>query len=111
MRTTQDIGMIDTSLFPYQNHPVRLEVLLENRIAWFQDDFYLQKYITSTKLKSKDIKVLYRDEKPIKPSKKHPKSLQQTIEKDDHRSGGGHRRSTKDLDPSGPVNRTRKPKK
>jgi hypothetical protein len=37
--------MIDTTLFPYQNHPVRLEVLLENRIAWFQDDFYLQKYI------------------------------------------------------------------
>jgi hypothetical protein len=103
--------MIDTSLFPYQNHPVRLEVLLENRIAWFQDDFYLQKYITSTKLKSKDIKVLYRDEKPIKPSKAKQKSLQQTDEKNDHRSGGGHRRSTKDLDPSGPVNRTRKPKK
>ena len=111
MRTTQDIGMIDTSLFPYQNHPVRLEVLLENRIAWFQDDFYLQKYITSTKLKSKDIKVLYRDEKPIKPSKKHPKSLQQTIEKDDHRSGGGHRRSTKNLDSPRTANIPRKPKK
>jgi hypothetical protein len=103
--------MIDTTLFPHQNHPVRLEVLQENRIAWFQDDFYLQKYITSTKLKSKDIKVLYRDEKPTKLSKKHPKSLQQTDEKNDHRSGGGHRRSTKDLDPSRPVNRTRKPKK
>ena len=103
--------MIDTSLFPYQNHPVRLEVLLENRIAWFQDDFYLQKYIERTKLKSKDIKVLYRDEKPTRTSKTNKKNLQQTVEKDNHRSGGGHRRSTKDLDPSRPVNRTRKPKK
>ncbi len=103
--------MIDTSLFPYQNHPVRLEVLQENRIAWFQDDFYLQRYIERTKLKSKDIKVLYRDEKPTRTIKTKQKSLQQTVEKDDHRSGSGHRRSTKNLDPSRPVNRTRKPKK
>ena len=102
--------MIDTSLFPYQNHPVRLEVLQENRIAWFVDDIYLQKYITSTKLKSKDIKVLYRDEKPPKVSKKHPKNLQQTVEKDNHRSGGGHRGSTKNLDTSRPTHRTRKSK-
>jgi len=93
--------MIDTSLFPYQNHPVRLEVLLENRIAWFQDDFYLQKYIERTKLKSKDIKVLYRDGKPLKTSKTNKKKLQQTVEKDDSGSGGGHRRSTKNLDPVG----------
>ena len=103
--------MIDTTLFPYQNHPVRLEVLLENRIAWFQDNFYLQKYIERTKLKSKDIKVLYRDEQSIKSSKTEQKSLQQTIEKNDHRSGGGHRRSTKNLDTGGSVNRPRKPKK
>jgi hypothetical protein len=103
--------MIDTSLFPYQNHPVRLEVLQENRIAWFVDDIYLQKYITSTKLKSKDIKVLYRDEKPPKVSKKHKKKLQQTVEKDDSGSGGGHRRNTKNLDIPGPTNSPRKPKK
>ena len=103
--------MIDTSLFPHQNYPVRLEVLLENRIAWFQDNFYLQKYIERTKLKSKDIKVLYRDEQSIKSSKTDKKSLQQTIEKNDHRSGGGHRRSTKNLDSSRPINSPRKPKK
>lgn len=103
--------MIDTSLFPYQNHPVRLEVLQENRIAWFLDDIYLQKYITSTKLKSKDIKVLYRDEKPPKVSKKHTKKLQQTVEKDDSGSGGGHRRNTKNLDTPRPTNSPRKPKK
>ena len=102
--------MIDTSLFPYQNHPVRLEVLQENRIAWFQDDFYLQRYIERTKLKSKDIKVLYRDEKPTRTIKTKQKSLQQTVEKDDHRSGSGHRRNTKDLDAGGIVGRTRKSK-
>ena len=103
--------MIDTSLFPYQNHPVRLEVLQENRIAWFLDDIYLQKYITSTKLKSKDIKVLYRDEKPLKTSKTNKKNLQQTVEKDDSGSGGGHRRNTENLDIPGPIKYTLKPKK
>ena len=103
--------MIDTSLFPYQNHPVRLEVLQENRIAWFQDDIYLQKYITSTKLKSKDIKVLYRDGKPLKTSKTNKKNLQQTVEKDDSGSGGGHRRNTKNLDIPGSIKCTLKPKK
>ena len=103
--------MIDTSLFPYQNHPVRLEILQENRIAWFLDDIYLQKYITSTKLKSKDIKVLYRDEKPPKVSKANKKKLQQTVEKDDSGSGGGHRRNTKNLDTVGGSRGVNKPKK
>ena len=100
-------------LFPYPSFGIRLEFGEKKNlsICYFECEYHLQKYIERTKLKSKDIKVLYRDEKPIKPSKKHPKSLQQTDEKNDHRSGGGHRRSTKDLDPSGPVNRTRKPKK
>ena len=102
--------MIDTSLFPYQNHPVRLEVPQENRIAWFQDDFYLQKYITCTKLKLKDIKVLYRDEKPTRTSKTDKKKLQQGTTKSS--DGGTSRpgRNTKDLDAGGNVSRTRKPK-
>jgi hypothetical protein len=70
----------------------------------FLDDIYLQKYITSTKLKSKDIKVLYRDGKPLKTSKTNKKNLQQTVEKDDSGSGGGHRRNTKNLDIPGPIN-------
>ena len=102
--------MIDTTLFPYQNHPVRLEVLLENRIAWFQDDFYLQKYITSTKLKSKDIKVLYRDEKPTKSIKAKQKSLQQGTAKSGDGGTSRPRRNTKDLDADGTVSSTRKSK-
>ena len=111
MRTLQDIGMIDTSLFPYQNHPVRLEVLLENRIAWFQDDFYLQKYIERTKLKSKDIKVLYRDEKPTRTNKTKQKSLQQGTTESSDGGTSRPRRNTKDLDSSRPINSPRKPKK
>ena len=103
--------MIDTSLFPYQNHPVRLEVLLENRIAWFQDDFYLQKYIERTKLKSKDIKVLYRDEQSIKSSKTDKKSLQQGTTESSDGGTSRPRRNTKDLDSSRPINSPRKPKK
>ena len=103
--------MISTELFPYENFSVRLEIKKEDRIAWFQDEYYLQKYLTRSKLKEKDIKVLYRDEKPTKSSKTNTKSLQQTVEKNNHRSGGGHRRSTKNLDTSRTVSRTRKPKK
>ena len=103
--------MIDTSLFPHQNHPVRLEVLLENRIAWFQDDFYLQKYIERTKLKSKDIKVLYRDEKPTRTNKTKQKSLQQGTTESSDGGTSRPRRNTKDLDSSRPINSPRKPKK
>ena len=110
MRTSQDTDMIDTSLFPYQNHPIRLEVLQENRIAWFQDDFYLQKYITSTKLKSKDIKVLYRDEKPTRTSKTNTKKLQQGTTESGDGGTSRPRRNTKDLDAAGTVSSTRKSK-
>jgi hypothetical protein len=102
--------MIDTSLFPYENHPVRLEVLQENRIAWFKDDYDLQKYITRTKLKPKNIKVLYRDEKPTRTSKTDKKKLQQGTTKSSDGGTSRPRRNTKDLDAVGNVSRTRKPK-
>ena len=102
--------MIDTSLFPYQNHPVRLEVLLENRIAWFQDDFYLQKYIERTKLKSKDIKVLYRDEKPTRTNKTKQKSLQQGPTESSDGGTSRPRRNTKDLDAGGIIRSSHKSK-
>ena len=59
----------------------------------------------------KNIKVLYRDGKPLKTSKTNKKNLQQTVEKDDSGSGGGHRRNTKNLDIPGPIKYTLKPKK
>ena len=105
--------MISTELFPHQNHPYRLEFGEKKNITlcFFECKEHLDKYIERYKLKAKDIQVQYRDEQPIKSSKTNKKNLQQTVEKDNHRSGGGHRRSTKNLDTSGTSNRTRKPKK
>lgn len=105
--------MIDTSLFPHENHPYRLEFGEKKNITlcFFECREHLDKYIERHKLKAKDIQVQYRDEQPIKPSKTNTKSLQQTVEKDNHRSGGGHRRNTKNLDPNRNSNRTRKSKK
>lgn len=103
--------MIDTSIFPYQSFGVRLEHKDEKKICWFVDDYELQRYITRHNLKVKELSIQYRDEKSTKFSKTNTKSLQQTIEKDDCRSGSGYRRSTKDLDTSRSINSTRKSKK
>jgi hypothetical protein len=99
--------MIDTSLFPYQSFPVRLEIPQENRIAWFADDYNLQKYLSRVKLKPKDIKVLYRDERPDKTKKKE---LQSRPTKTSSRSTGGNRRNTKDVDAGRTSNSSSKSK-
>ena len=99
-------------LFPYSSFGIRLEFGEKKNlsICYFECEYHLQKYIERTKLKSKDIKVLYRDEKPTRTIKAKQKSLQQTVEKDDHRSGSRPKRNTKDLDAAGTVSRTRKSK-
>jgi hypothetical protein len=99
--------MIDTSLFPHQSFPVRLEIPQENRIAWFNDDYSLQKYLSRVKLKPKDIKVLYRDERPDKAKKKN---VQSRPTKTSSRSTGGNRRNTKDVDAGRTVSGSRKSK-
>ena len=105
--------MIDTSLYPHQNHPYRLEFGDKKNltICFFECEQHLKKYIERHHLKAKEITIQYRDEKPPKISKTNKKKLQQTVETDDSGSGGGHRRSTKNLYTPRPVNRTRKPKK
>lgn len=70
------MSMIDTSLFPYENFGVRLEVKAENRIAWFKDDYDLQKYLIRSKLDKRTLKIDYRDE-PVISSKKHKRSVEQ----------------------------------
>jgi hypothetical protein len=102
--------MIDTSLFPHSSFPVRLEIPQENRIAWFSDDYSLQKYLSRVKLKPKDIKVLYRDEKPIGISKTNKKKLQQGTTKSGDGGTSRPRRNTKDLDAGRTPNRSRKSK-
>ena len=104
--------MIDTSLFPHQNHPYRLEFGEKKNptICWFECEQHLKKYIERYKLKAKELTIQYRDEKPTRTSKTDKKKLQQgTTESSD---GGTSRlkRNTKDLDAAGTVSRTRKSK-
>ena len=105
--------MIDTSLFPHQNHPYRLEFGEKKNptICWFECEQHLKKYIERYKLKAKELTIQYRDEKPTRTSKTDKKKLQQgTTESSD---GGTSRpkRNTKDLDSPRPINSPRKPKK
>ena len=65
--------VIDTSLFPYENFNVRLEIKAENRIAWFKDEYDLQKYLIRSRLDKRTLKIDYRDGEPISTSKKRKK--------------------------------------
>lgn len=105
--------MIEPILFPHENHPYRLQYgeKKDTTICWFSCKEHLDKYISRYKLKPKDIQVQYRDEQSTGISKTNKKSLQQTVEKDNHRSGGGHRRNTKNVDTTGNTDRSRKSKK
>ena len=70
--------MISTDLFPYENHPYRLEFGEGKNatICWFECEEHLQKHLTRYKIDTKVAKIDYRDEKPIKPSKKHKRSVE-----------------------------------
>jgi hypothetical protein len=92
--------MIDTSLFPYENHPYRLEYGEKKNvtICWFACDEHLQKHIIRYKLKVNEITVKYRDEKPIQSSQRDKKKLQQTTGKNSHRSAGSVSKRTTRMD-------------
>ena len=90
--------MIDTSLFPHQSFPVRLEVTQENRICWFKDKVDLQKHIDRYKLDKRKIKVFYRDEKSTEPSKDDPPKVRQRTPKNSAGSTNTGRKRTKSVD-------------
>jgi hypothetical protein len=69
--------MIETSLFPYENFPVRLHQKEENRVCWFKDEIDLQKYLNRYKLDKRTLKIDYRDGEPIDTSKKRKRSVEQ----------------------------------
>jgi len=104
--------MIDTSLFPYENHPYRLEFgeKKNTTVCFFSCEDHLQKYLTRYKLNPKTVKIDYRDEQPIKSSKKQQNRVEQGTGKTSNRSSSGTKRSTKKLDSAGTVSRSRKPK-
>jgi len=104
--------MIDTSLFPYENHPYRLEFGEKKNvtICWFSCSEHLQKYLKRYKLDSKTAKIDYRDGEPVKSSEKHQDSVPKGPGKISNRSSSGTKRGTKKLDFPGGSNRSRKPK-
>ena len=112
MRTSQVVGMIDTSLFPYETFPIRLQFgeKKELTICWFRDTVDLQKYLDRYKLDKRKVKIDCRDGESTEFSKEHKKKVRSTTPKINSGSTSGGRRSTKKLDSSGTSNSTRKPK-
>ena len=102
--------MIDTSLFPYENFGVRLEVKAENRIAWFKDDYDLQKYLIRSKLDKRTLKIDYRDE-PVITSKKHKRSVEQKSKPKSNRGTSSVRKRKSSVDTPRNTTRTTKRKK
>ena len=104
--------MIDTSLFPHENHPYRLEFGEKKNvtICWFSCPEHLDKYLKRYKLDSKTAKIDYRDGEPVKSSKKHQDSVSKGPGKISNRSSSGTKRGTKKLDSPAGSNRSRKSK-
>jgi hypothetical protein len=104
--------MTSTELFPYENHPYRLEFGDKKNltICWFECEEHLNKYIVRYKLDKKIIKIDYKNAKPIKSSKKNKDNLQQGTTKTSDRSSSRSKGGSKKLDTSGTSSRTRKPK-
>lgn len=91
--------MIETSLFPYSNFGVRLEQTDENRIAWFKDEYDLQKHIDRYKLDKRKIKILYRDdEQSLQSSKTNKRKLESKSKSKSNRSSSSVRKRKSNMD-------------
>jgi hypothetical protein len=101
--------MIETSLFPYENFPVRLHQKDENKVCWFKDEIDLQKYLNRYKLDKKTIKIDYRDGESIQPSKRNKRSVEQTPKPKSNRGTGAVRKGKSSVDST--RNTTRNPKR
>jgi hypothetical protein len=104
--------MIETSLFPYENHPYRLEFgeKKEKTVCFFSCEEHLQKYLNRYKLDKRTLKIDYRDGEPSQSSKTNKTKVRQGTGKSSDGSTSRGKRSTKDLDASRNTNRTRKSK-
>ena len=103
--------MIETSLFPYENFPVRLHQKEENRVCWFKDEIDLQKYLNRYKLDKRTIKIDYRDGEPTDASKKRKRSVEQKPKSKSDGSSSTVRKRKPKLDTSRNTTRNSKRKK
>jgi hypothetical protein len=71
--------MISTELFPYENHPYRLEFGEKKNptVCFFSCEQHLDKYLERYKLDKRTLKIDYRDGEPIDTSKKCKGSVEQ----------------------------------
>jgi len=105
--------MIDTSLFPYETFPIRLEFgeKKSRTVSYFQCEDHLQKYLERSKLDKRTIKIDYRDGEPTVRSKKHKRSVEQKSESKNNRGSSTVRKRKSSVDSPGNTTRTTKPKK
>jgi hypothetical protein len=105
--------MISTDLFPYENYGYRLEFgeKKNTTICWFECQEHLDKYLERYKLDKRTTKIDYRDEKPIKPSKKHKRSVEPKSKPKSDGSADTSKKRTTRLDPAKHTTRTPKSKK
>ena len=72
--------MIDTSVFPYDTFPIRLQFGEKKKnitVCYFQCQEHLDKYLERHKLDKRTTKIDYRDGEPPKPSEKRKRSVEQ----------------------------------
>ncbi len=105
--------MIDTSLFPYEKFPVRLQFgeKKEISVCWFECDEHLQKYLNRYKLDKRTIKIDYRDGEPIDTSKERKRSVEQKPKPKSKGSSGTSKGRKPRVDSARNTTRTPKSKK
>lgn len=105
--------MISTELFPYENHPYRLEFGEKKNptVCFFSCQEHLDKYLERYKLDSKTTKIDYRDGKPTDPSKERKRSVEQKLKPKSKGGSGTSKGRTTRVDSPSNTSRSTKRKK
>ena len=104
--------MISTELFPYENHPYRLEFgeKKNSTVCFFSCEEHLDKYLERSKLDKRTIKIDYRDE-PVVVGKKHKRSVEQKSKPKSDGGASAVRKRKPSVDSTGNTTRSTKSKK
>jgi len=105
--------MIDTSLFPYETFPIRLEYGEKKNptVCYFQCKEHLQKHVEKYKLDKRTIKIDYRDEKPVRSRKRNKGSVEQNTKSKNTRGSSTVRTRKSSVDTNGNSSGNSKRKK
>ncbi len=105
--------MISTDLFPYENHPYRLEFgeKKNTTVCYFSCQEHLDKYLERYKLDKRTIKIDYRDGEPIDTSKERKRSVEQKSKPKSKGSSGTSKGRKPRVDSTRNTTRTTKRKK